>query len=85
MAITYIMNTEFISIIPVLSSADITRDLAWYNEKTGFKEYFSDHLYTVIYRANLIIHLQWHAGTDDDPLLGSSVIRINVKDIKPIF
>jgi len=79
------MNTEFISIIPVLSSADITRDLAWYNEKTGFKEYFSDQMYAVIYRANLIIHLQWHAGTDDDPLLGGSVIRINVKDIKPIF
>jgi hypothetical protein len=31
------------------------------------------------------LHLQWHADTDDDPLLGGSVIRIFVEDIHPVF
>ncbi|MEO6720083.1 MAG: hypothetical protein ABIN67_06940 [Ferruginibacter sp.] len=79
------MNTEFISIVPVLPSADIARDLNWYKEKTGFREHFSDKMYAVIYRDNLVIHLQWHADTKSDPLLGGSVIRIIVKNIEPIF
>jgi hypothetical protein len=32
-----------------------------------------------------MLHLQWHADTPDDPLLGGSVIRIYVKNIRPIF
>ncbi len=32
-----------------------------------------------------MIHLQWHADTPDDPLLGGSVIRLVVKNIKPLF
>ena len=31
------------------------------------------------------IHLQWHADTKDDPLLGGSVIKIFVKNLQPIF
>ena len=79
------MNTEILNIIPVLPSANIARDIIWYNEKAGFKEYFSDRMYAILYRDNLTIHLQWHADSDDDPLLGGSVIRINVKNIKPLF
>ena len=79
------MNTEFLTIIPVLPSANVARDIVWYEEKTGFKEYFSDKMYAVLYRDNLTIHLQWHADTEDDPLLGGSVIRIYVKNIKPLF
>jgi hypothetical protein len=79
------MTTELIGIIPVLPSADIARDIAWYKEKTGFVEYFSDNMYAVLYRHNLTIHLQWHADTENDPLLGGSVIRIMVKNIHPLF
>ena len=31
------------------------------------------------------LHLQWHANTDEDPLLGGSVIRFLTKDIQLIF
>ncbi|ULQ51761.1 hypothetical protein [Flavihumibacter fluvii] len=79
------MNTEFLTIIPVLPSADIARDIIWYKEKTGFTKYFADKMYAVIYRDNLTIHLQWHADSEDDPLLGGSVIRIKVKNIRPLF
>jgi hypothetical protein len=75
----------FINIIPVLPSLNIAGDIAWYKEKTGFETYFSDNMYAVLYRDNLTIHLQWHADTADDPLLGGSVCRINVKNIKSLF
>lgn len=79
------MTTELLSIIPVLPSADIERDIAWYKEKVGFEIHFSDNMYAVLYRENICLHLQWHADTPDDPLLGGSVIRIYVKNIKPLF
>ena len=79
------MNTIFLSIIPVLPSSNISRDVIWYKEKTGFESVFSDNLYAVLLRDNLCIHLQWHADTEDDPLLGGSVIRIFVKNVKPLF
>jgi hypothetical protein len=76
---------KFINIIPVLPSANIARDIAWYKEKTGFETHFSDNMYAVLYRDNLCIHLQWHADTADDPLLGGSVIRIVVKNVELLF
>ncbi len=79
------MTTEFLSIIPVLPSADLERDIAWYKEKLGFEIYFSDKMYAVLYRENIGLHLQWHADTPDDPLLGGSVIRIYVKNITALF
>ncbi|MEI9943249.1 MAG: hypothetical protein WDN26_03435 [Chitinophagaceae bacterium] len=79
------METELLSIIPVLPSSDIARDINWYKEKLGFETHFSDNMYAVIYRKNLCIHLQWHAGTADDPLLGGSVIRLYVKNIQSLF
>lgn len=85
MSVEILNKTELLKIDPVLPSQDIERDVAWYLEKTGFKPYFSDKMYAVIYRENLVIHLQWHADTPDDPLLGGSVIRIFVKNIKPLF
>jgi hypothetical protein len=79
------MKTELLSMIPVLPSADIARDMAWYKEKIGFEIVFADAMYAVLYRENLSLHLQWHADTADDPLLGGSVIRIFVKNIMPLF
>lgn len=74
-----------LSIIPVLPSQDIARDIAWYKAKAGFELHFADKMYAVLYRDQLVIHLQWHADTPDDPLLGGSVIRIDVKNIQPLF
>jgi hypothetical protein len=79
------MHTELLSIIPVLPSEDIERDVAWYKEKAGFEVSHADKMYAVLYRKNLGIHLQWYADTNSDPMLGGSVIRIFVKDIRPLF
>lgn len=79
------MSTEILNVIPVLPSSDIDRDIIWYKEKMGLEIYLADNMYAILFRDNLCLHLQWHADTDDDPLLGGSVVRIYVKDIKPIF
>jgi hypothetical protein len=42
-------------------------------------------MYAVLYRGNICVHLQWHADTPEDPLLGGSVIRIYVKRITALF
>lgn len=78
-------NTELICSIPVLPSADIERDVEWYQRQTGFDPVYADKMYAVIRRDNIYLHLQWHADTDDDPLLGGSVTRLCVKNIQPIF
>lgn len=78
-------TTKFLFTIPVLPSADIDRDIAWYREKAGFEPYFGDNMYAGIMRENIYLHLQWHADTSDDPLLGGSVVRIFVKNIEPLF
>ena len=80
------MSTEFVKIIPVLESADIERDVKWYKEKTGFDVSFShDKMYAGLYRDGFETHLQWHSGTMDDLMSGGAVIRIDVKNIKPVF
>ena len=80
------MRTELLKVIPVLESADIARDVAWYKEKTGFEvSFLHGKMYAGLYRENLEIHLQWHAGTGEDPLSGGAVIRIDVKNIKSLF
>ena len=78
-------DSNFGHITPVLPTADVNRDIIWYNEKLGFDLIFEQNGYAVLHREHLFIHLQWHANTVDDPLLGGSVIRILVKNIKPIF
>ena len=79
------METEFLEISPVLPSQDIERDVAWYDKYVGFRLLHKDTMYAVMRRENLCIHLQWHADTEDDPLLGGSVIKIFVKNLSPIF
>ena len=79
------LKTEFLGISPVLPSQDIERDLHWYETYVGFQPMFLEPMYAVMKREDLFIHLQWHADTKDDPLLGGSVIKIFVKNIEPIF
>ena len=78
-------KTEFLSMAPVLPSSHISTDISWYEEKAGFQINFHDDRYASISRDNIFIHLQWHADTNEDPLLGGSVVRIFVKNIKPLF
>lgn len=79
------MEAQFLTIVPVIPSTDISRDIAWYHEKTGFEAVFSDPIYAGLRRDGLWMHLQWHAGTEDDPLLGGSVVRIFVKNARSLF
>jgi len=72
-------------IIPVLPTRDIKRDVEWYEKYVGFISLYNDDMYAVLRRDDHRIHLQWHADTDEDPLLGGSVLRIQVDEIKPIF
>ena len=75
----------FQNITPVLPSADIVRDTTWYQKSLGFEIQHQDDKYAVLNRENLWLHLQWHADTEEDPLLGGSVIKIFVDDIEPLF
>lgn len=70
---------KFLATIPVLSSADIDRDVAWYTEKTGFQAAYVQDGYAIMQRENLEFHLQWHHGTEDDPVL-AGVMRIWLED-----
>ena len=79
------MDSGFLEISPVLPSQDIERDVKWYHTYAGFEVLHKDEMYAVLRRENLCIHLQWHADTKEDPLLGGSVIKIFVKDIEPLF
>ena len=79
------MQPEIIDIVPVLPSANIDRDCDWYQVMVGFRLVAKDHMYAILSKGPLTIHLQWHADTEDDPLLGGSVVRIFVKNIEPIY
>ena len=71
-------------IVPVLPSLDILRDLKWYEKHTGFIYYFGDKGYAGLRRGDLEFHLQFHHGTEEDPVVGS-VMKIFVEDIQPYF
>ncbi len=74
-----------LGIVPVLPSQDIARDIEWYRDYAGFDPLWFDSMYAVLRRDDFWLHLQWHDDTDDDPLLGGSVIRIFVDEIGPWF
>lgn len=76
---------KFSAMIPVLPTADMARDVKWYEEKTGFAPVFGDAMYAGLRRDNMSIHLQWHANTEEDPLLGGSVIKIFMEDVQTLF
>jgi hypothetical protein len=77
--------TTYVHIIPVMPSANIARDVAWYKEKLGMESDEVDDMYAVVYRDQFVMHLQFHADTPEDPLLGGSVVRVLVRNIQPLF
>ena len=78
-------KTKFIGVIPVIPSANIDRDLKWYEVKAGFTTSFVGDGYAGISRENIHIHLQQHADTEEDPLIGGSVVKVFVDNIQPLF
>lgn len=79
------MTSNIRGIEPVLPSSDIERDIKWHEKYTGFTYAFGDHMYAGVKREHQFIHLQWHADTEEDPLLGGSVIKIFVHNIEPFY
>ena len=57
------MSTRLVKIIPVLESADIDRDVAWYKEKTGFEvSFLHEKMYAGLCRDEWIVrHAVAHA------------------------
>ena len=72
-------------IAPVLESSDVLRDVEWFEKKLGFKYAFGDKMYAGVRRERQEIHIQWHAGTPDDPVNGGAVIKIFVDKIQPYY
>lgn len=76
---------NFKKIVPVLESGNIQRDVAWYEKHLGFVKIFGDNMYVGLMRNGFEIHLQWHEGSEQDPLNGGAVSKIFVDDIQAIF
>jgi len=77
--------THFLHVTPVLPTANLERDLQWYKTRLGFSALHIAPDYAVLRRSGIYIHLQWHADTKDDPLLGGSVVKFFVKNIDTLF
>ena len=76
---------QFLHVTPVLPTLNLERDTEWYKTKLGFSILKMENGYAVLRRSGIFIHLQWHADTPDDPLLGGSVIKFFVKNIDSLF
>ncbi len=76
-------DSSALSIVPVLPSMDIERDIKWYEKYTGFTCRFGDKGYAGLRRDNLEFHLQFHRGNKEDPISGGSVMKLFVPDIYP--
>ncbi|NJB86554.1 catechol 2,3-dioxygenase-like lactoylglutathione lyase family enzyme [Lewinella marina] len=51
------MDQQLLHITPVLPSADIPRDVLWYEEILGFQPVFHDGRYAVLQRNRHFLHL----------------------------
>jgi uncharacterized glyoxalase superfamily protein PhnB len=77
---------KFIS--PVLASADILRDIKWYEENLGFKNVYDSSAYqdteidyAVIGRDNLYMHLQFQFPDD----MISTDVKFEVENIELLY
>ena len=78
------LSNNIQALIPVLPSSDISRDVDWYNQMLGFQAIYIEDGYAVLGRDAFRIHLQWHANTVTDPIVGS-FLKIVVQDIQLSF
>lgn len=85
------MDAKFIRISPILSTTNVVRDIAWWEEKAGFKKVFvGENLpngkvgYGAVERQGICLHLQYHSNYPGDRV-ERSAIRIEVQNIQPLF
>ena len=81
-------KTKFLSISPVLASANVTRDVEWYENKLGFKNVYDSTRYqdgpmdyAVIAREKLFMHLQFQFPKD----MINADIKFQVQNIEPLI
>ena len=81
-------ETTFLCLSTVMASAEVSRDVEWYENKLGFKNVFDSSAYqegpidyAVIGRQKLFLHLQFQFPKD----MTSTDVRIEVKNINPII
>ena len=75
------MKSNIYTIVPVLSTSDLERDIKWYDQYLGFKLNYLEEGYAVLNRDQHWIHLQFHYGDKEDPVYGS-VVKFFVHDIQ---
>ena len=78
------MKSNIYTIVPVLSTSDLERDIKWYDQYLGFKLNYIEEGYAVLNRDHHWIHLQFHYGDIEDPVYGS-VVKLFVNDIYEIL
>ncbi|MEQ9231961.1 MAG: hypothetical protein RIF46_14860, partial [Cyclobacteriaceae bacterium] len=82
---TFYGETEFRHMNPVFASQDVRRDITWYEEKLGFKKVFDSGdeplNYAGVTRQGLFLHMQYQFPKD----MWSSDLRIEVRNIQPLF
>lgn len=78
------MKSKINTIVPVLSTSDLERDIKWYDDYLGFKLNYLEEGYAVLNRDHLWIHLQFHYGDKEDPVYGTT-IKFFVDDIQEIL
>ena len=78
-------ETEFLHTNPVFASQDVRRDIAWYEEQLGFKKNFDSGdeplNYAGVSRQGVYLHMQYQFPKD----MWASDLRIQVKNIQPLF
>lgn len=81
-------DTKMLHMCPVLASQDVEKDIAWYEDKLGFKNVYdsSDYgevpiNYAVLRRQNLFLHLQFQYPKD----MTRTDVRIEVNNIVPLL
>lgn len=74
---------------PVLPVKDVSKAVAFYVDKLGFKLAFidktSDNGYAGVCRDGIEIHLQWHNAEEWEAGLNTQMLRIYVNNITSLF
>lgn len=74
---------------PVLAVRDVSKAIAYYTDRLGFRYAFSDDpnfpRYAGVRRDDVEIHLQWHDESNWIPGQDRPVIRIVVEDVDALF
>ena len=81
-------KTTFLHVSPVLASADVPRDVSWYEKQLGFRNVYDSTRYqegpmdyAVVGRQNLYLHLQFQYPQD----MTSADIKFEVRHIEPLI